>query len=430
MEVGPDRPDARPAPGHPAPGDGNGDGDGGTRLAELELHDVRAFAEATFRPAPDGLTVLTGPNGSGKTTILEAIAFLGTHRSFRSADREAMVRTGADRAMVRSRFVREGRPLTVESELVRGRAPRTLVNRRPVSTRTALAEAVPVTVFSPEDLTVVQGPPARRRDLLDGAIRLLDHRAAADLDVLDRVLRQRAALLRQAGGRLTAEIETTLDVWDARLTETGSRVVAARRSLADALGPEVVRAYADLAGGSGAGGVGGAGEAGSARPGEAAGVAAVLSAEEAVEEAAGVPAPAGAAVQIGYRPSWEGPLDQALAERRADDVRRGVSTVGPHRDDLALALDGRDARTQASQGEQRSIALALRLAVHRLVTAQLGWAPILLLDDVFSELDPARSRSLVRHLPAGQAVLTTAGPLPDGADVAVVVDVRSLSAER
>lgn len=410
MEVGPDHPGARPAPARPAPGPG--DEDGGTRLAELEIHDVRAFTDVTFRPAPDGLTVLTGPNGSGKTTVLEAIAFLGTHRSFRSADREAMVRTGADRAMVRSRFVREGRPLTVESELVRGRAPRTLVNRRPVSTRPALAEAVPVTVFSPEDLTVVQGPPARRRDLLDGAIRLLDHRAAADLDVLDRVLRQRAALLRQAGGRLTAEIETTLDVWDARLSETGSRVVAARRSLADALGPEVVRAYADLAGGSGAAAAAGAGETGSAGPGEAA------------EE------PAEAAVEIGYRPSWEGPLDHALAERRADDLRRGVSTVGPHRDDLALALDARDARTQASQGEQRSIALALRLAVHRLVTAQLGWAPILLLDDVFSELDPARSRALVRHLPAGQAVLTTAGPLPDGADVAVVVDVRSLSAER
>lgn len=374
-------------PGANVPSAGAGTGTG-TRLVELELHDVRVFAEVTFRPDAEGLTVLTGPNGSGKTTILEAIVFLGTHRSFRSADREVMVRTGAARAIIRSRFEREGRPLTVESELVGGRAPRTLVNRRPATSRSALAEAVPVTVFSPDDLAVVQGPPGCRRDLLDAAIRLMDTRAAADLDALERILRQRAALLRQAGGRLSPEVATTLDVWDARLAETGERVVLARRSLVADLAPEVVRAYADLTDG------------------------------------------AGAEVVLQYRTSWDGPLERALAERRGEDLRRGVSTVGPHRDDLGTALGDRDARVQASQGEQRSIALALRLAVHRLVTARSHRSPILLLDDVFSELDPDRSRALVRHLPRGQAVLTTAAPLPEGTDVAAVVDVRSLPVSR
>lgn len=355
---------------------------------ELELHTVRSFTTMTFRADPESLTVLIGPNGSGKTTVLEAIAFLGSHRSFRTANRESMIRIGSERAIVRSLLEREGRPLTVESELPAGRAPRTLVNRRATSTRTALAETVPVTVFSPEDLTVVQGPPARRRELFDGAIRLLDHRAGSDLDVLERILRQRTALLRQAGGRLPADVATTLDVWDSRLAETGERVAEARRALALELEPAVVSAYADLA------------------------------------------STQSPPVTLRYRPSWDGALDDALAARRDDDVRRAATTVGPHRDDVGLELAGRDARAHASQGEQRSLALALRLGVHRLVTEQSGRAPILLLDDVFSELDPDRSQALVRHLPRGQALLTTAAPLPTGLNASSVVDVRTLTALR
>ncbi len=351
---------------------------------------MRSFDRAVFQADPEGLTVLTGPNGAGKTTVLEAVAFVGTHRSFRTANRESLVQTGEERAIIRALLRREGRPLTVESELVPGRSPRTLVNHRPTSARSALAEAVPVTVFSPEDLGVVQGPPARRRELLDGAIRLVDHRTGSDLDVLERVLRQRAALLKQASGRLTADVATTLDVWDARLADAGERVAEARRALAEAVEPQAAQAYADLAGGlDGSGG-------------------------------------RGAPIAVRYRPSWDGDLAGALAARRTDDVRRAATTVGPHRDDVELALYGRDARTHASQGEQRSLALALRLALHRLVAERTGHAPILLLDDVFSELDQDRSRELARHLPPGQALLTTAAPLPPGLQAASVVDVRTL----
>lgn len=367
-----------------APGEERVGGTANVHLVELELRNVRSFVEGVIRPDTSALTVLIGPNGSGKTTVLEAIAFLGTHRSFRTATRDSMIRTGADQALIRSRLEREGRPLTVESELVSGRAPRTLVNHRATSSRAGLAETVPVTVFSPEDLTAVQGPPARRRELLDAALRLVDRRAGADLDVLDRVLRQRAALLRQAGNRLSAEVATTLDVWDSRLSASGERVVAARRALLTDLEPQVVRSYADLAG------------------------------DDRL------------AISLRYAQSWPGSLGEALLAHRAEDLRRAVTTVGPHRDDLVLELGGRDARTHASQGEQRSLALALRLAVHRLVTIRTQRAPILLLDDVFSELDPQRSLALVRHLPRGQALLTTAAPVPSGLDVASVVDVRSL----
>ena len=361
-------------------------------LRRLQLADFRVFADAELDPDPEGTTVITGPNGAGKTTFLEAIAYLGTQRSFRTTAREAMIRTGADRAILRAELVREDLPVLVEAELTPGRS-RTQVNRQPARSRRDTASAVPVTVFSPEDLAVVQGGPVWRRDLLDDALRLLDHRTAATLDEVDRVLRQRAALLRQAGGRLSDEVQTTLEVWDERLATAGSTVADARQDLVAELQPLVAGSYAALAG------------SGGNRP--------------ATADRSGV-------LEVRYRRSWSGALGEALLAARQDDLRRGVTTVGPHRDDLDLGLGGRDASTQASQGEQRCVALALRLAVHRLVTDRSGAPPILLLDDVFSELDPDRSRALVNQLPAGQAILTTAVPLPEGVDVALVVDVRTV----
>ena len=360
-------------------------------LHHLHLLDFRAFTEAHFSPDPTGTTVLTGPNGTGKTTLLEATAYLGTGRSFRGTPRrDVMIRAGAERAVIRAELDDAGRPVLVEAELVAGGRARAQVNRQVVSARRQLAEAVPVTVFSPDDLAIVQGGPVRRRDLVDDALRLLDPRSAAHLDQVERVLRQRGALLRQAGGRLTPEVETTLDVWDDRLIGAADAVVADRRALVDQLEPAAAEAYAALA-------------------------------------AAGAEERRADRLSLAYLGSWEGPLAPALAAARRDDVRRAVTTVGPHRDDLGLRLGGRDAREQASQGEQRGVALALRLAVHRLVTAARTAPPVLLLDDVFSELDPGRARALVRQLPPGQALLTTAVPLPDDVAVAAVVDVGSLA---
>jgi DNA replication and repair protein RecF len=354
-------------------------------LIQLSMKDFRIFADAVVEPSGEGTTVLSGPNGSGKTTVLEAVAFLGSQRSFRGAPRDAMVRGGCERGYVRGELNDGGRKVTVETEITRGPGEsRAQVNRQRAR-RADLAAAVPVTVFSPDDLAVVQGGPAARRGLLDDALASLDRRAATAVEDTDRALRQRGALLRQAAGRRSPEIEATLDVWDERLATAGTALVAARRSLLEELSPLAEEAYKVLADSS---------------------------------DSAGV--------RLRYEQSWDGPFDVALAERRREDLRRGATTAGPHRDDVAVELAGRDSRVQASQGEQRCLALALRLGVHQLLTARLGHPPILLLDDVFSELDPDRSRALVRQLPRGQSLLSTAVPLPEGMDVALVIDVRRL----
>ncbi|MGH8989853.1 MAG: DNA replication/repair protein RecF, partial [Acidimicrobiales bacterium] len=287
--------------------------DASSNLCRLELRDVRLFVEAHLDLTAEATTVLTGANGSGKTTLLEAVAFLGSQRSFRTTAREALVRDGEERAVIRARLEREARPLLVESEVRANGSARTLVNHNPVQGRAALAEAVAVTVFSPDDLGLVQGPPARRREMMDAALRVTDARAAADLDAMDRILRQRAALLRQAGGRLGPEVAATLDVWDERLSTTGRAVSDARRALLVQVAPAVSASYEALAG----------------------------------------PGAAGAAVTMTYVPGWEGDLSDALATSRREDVRRAASTVGPHRDEVVLAIERRDARVRASQGEQR-----------------------------------------------------------------------------
>jgi DNA replication and repair protein RecF len=351
-------------------------------LLRLELIDFRIFTAAAFVPEVEGTTVITGPNGTGKTSVLEALVYLGTGRSFRGAPRDALVRGGAERAIIRAELRHDASPTLVEAEVLPAGRSRTQVNRKTASGRKDLAAATPCTIFSPEDLALVGGGPAIRRQLLDDALGLVDAEGARAADEVDRVLRQRAALLRQAGGRVSPDVATTLDVWDQRLADAGKILVTARERLVLALDEYVGPAYARLAG----------------------------VAEQVV-------------VQQRYVRSWPGELLSALEDSRRDDLRRGVNTVGPHRDDLLLTLDGREARTHASQGEQRCLALALRIGVHQLVVARTKVVPTLLLDDVFSELDPARSKALVAELPPGQSILTTAAPLPAGIDVARMVHI-------
>jgi DNA replication and repair protein RecF len=351
----------------------------------MELVNFRIFGAGLFSPEAEGTTVVTGPNGTGKTSVLEALAYLGTGRSFRGSPREAMVRTGEERAIIRAELDNDNSPTLVEAEIVPAGRSRTQVNRKVANGRKELATATPCTIFSPEDLVIISGGPRGRRDLLDDTLGFLDPKGARAADEVERILRQRAALLRQSGGRVTADVVSTLDVWDHRLAAAGTTLVMARERLVGDLEEFVGPAYGRLAGSEGR-----------------------------------------TLVGQRYVRSWGGDLLAALQAHRTDDLRRGVNTMGPHRDDLLLEIEGREARTHASQGEQRCLALALRIGIHQLVLSRTSVVPTLLLDDVFSELDPARSRALVAELPPGQSILTTAVPLPVGISVAHIVPIEQL----
>ena len=355
------------------------------QLRTLWLRDFRGYEQAELHPAP-GLTAVVGENGQGKSNLLEAVAYLATLESFRGAPTEAMVRVGADTAVVRAELERDGRELLVEAELSRHGRNRVHVNKQRLRRARDLLGALRVTVFAPDDLAVVKEGPALRRRYVDELVVALTPRHDALRMEVDRVLRQRSALVRQVAGtrpeRLAPDVAATLDVWDAKLAEAGEALAAARRRALAELGPGLEKAYGQVT-------------------------------------------PRGGVVAVSYQSTWpEGGLLEALQAARADDLRRGVTTVGPHRDDVLVELDGLPARLHASQGEQRSLALALRLAGHDLVTAAIGSPPLLLLDDVFSELDPFRSAALVAHLPAGQTLLTTASGLPPGAVPDLVVEVH------
>ena len=352
------------------------------RLRRLWLTDFRSYDAAELAPSA-GLTVVVGANGEGKTNLLEAIGYLATLSSFRGAPGDALIRQGCATAVVRADVVdADGREALLEAELRATGRDRVLVNRQPLKRARDLLGTLRVSVFSPDDLVLVKGGPAERRTYLDQTLVACAPKHDQTLADLDRVLRQRNALLKGGGGRLDADAAFTLDVFDAKLVQVGERLGTARASLVERLEPIVAKAY-------------------------------------------DVVASAAASVSMTYEAPWraEG-LAARLAAARAEDVRRGVTTVGPHRDDVVLTIEGMPARTHASQGEQRSLSLALRLAAHELVTEFARSAPILLLDDVFSELDPDRSVALLRALPQGQALLTTAGVLPQGLEPDQVVSVR------
>jgi DNA replication and repair protein RecF len=352
-------------------------------VRRLELVDFRNYVSASFDLDP-GTTAVIGRNGHGKTNFAESLAYLSTLTSFRGAPPEALIRVGAETAILRATVVHEdGREVLVEAELSRAGRNRVLVNRQKLPRVRDLLGVVRVSVFSPDDLALVKGGPAERRAFMDDTLVALALKYDAMRLELDRVVRQRNTLLKQAAGRLDAGATITLDVWDARLAELGDQFSRGRSVLVERLAPMVAEAYEQLAGRA-------------------------------------VP------TVLGYAPPWRAVgLAAALAAARHDDVRRAVSTVGPHRDEMEIGLEEMPARTHASQGEQRTLALALRLAAHRLIAERTGSTPILVLDDVLSELDGDRADALLVNLPPGQVILTTASSLPTAAHPDAVLEVHA-----
>ncbi len=348
----------------------------------VELTDFRSYERVAVDLDP-GVAVLVGQNGTGKTNLVEALGYVATLDSHRVATDAPLVRAGAASAVIRCEIVHDGRELLVELEIVPGKANRARLNRSPVRRPRDVLGALRMVLFAPEDLELIRGDPSERRRYLDDLLVARQPRYAGVRADYDRVVKQRNALLRTAyltrkvGGTRGQDL-STLAVWDQHLATHGAELMAGRLELVAALGPHLTKAYDAVAAGRAAAGIGYA-----ARLGDA------LSSDRSTLQEA---------------------LLASLAERRPAEVERGVTLVGPHRDDLTLSLGDLPARGYASHGESWSYALALRLAAYDLLRSD-GIEPVLVLDDVFAELDGGRRDRLAALVAdAGQLIVTCAVP--------------------
>ncbi|MBG6099336.1 DNA replication/repair protein RecF [Nocardioides luteus] len=354
-------------------------------VSHLSLHDFRSYPNVEV-PLEAGVTAFVGRNGQGKTNLVEAIDYLSRLQSHRVATDAPLVRAGAEQAVVRAAVVRDGRTATLEVEINAGRANKARINKSPLPRTRDLVGLVRTVVFSPEDLTLVKGDPSDRRRFLDDLMILRAPRLAGVRSDYDRVLKQRNSLLKTAGlarGSAREGALATLAVWDDHLATIGAEILSQRLSLVEALKPYVGKAYETVARGA--------------------------SRDDA---------------EITYKPVVE-PVEttapsvetlrqailEELARRQKDELDRGISLVGPHRDDLLLHISAGAERLPvkgyASHGESWSFALALRLAAYDLLRAD-GDDPILILDDVFAELDSQRRVQLAELVADAEQVLVTA----------------------
>ncbi len=359
-------------------------------VEQLSLVDFRNYAAADLSLHP-GVNVFVGRNGQGKTNLAEAIAYFATLGSHRVSQDAPMVRDGADAAIIRARLAHGERRVILEAQLNRSGSNKARVNGSSVKTA-ELPRYAQVVLFAPEDLQIVRGDPSSRRRFADQLLIQRAPRMAGVLGDYDRVLKQRTALLKSARARgIRGDELSTLDVWDDKLVQLGTQVVRARLALAHDLAQPLAEAYTTIAGAD-------------HRPE----LEWALTIDGAVtdddDDATAVPAPAPRSPQ-----EIEERFRQALAAKRASELDRGLTLVGPHRDDLALRVRGLPVKGYASHGESWSVALALRLASARLLREQsmLG-DPVLILDDVFAELDADRRSRLAGVAVDFEQVIVTA----------------------
>jgi DNA replication and repair protein RecF len=367
-------------------------------VAGLRLTDFRSYEQADLNLGP-GVTTFLGQNGQGKTNLVEAIGYVSVLGSHRVATDGPLVRAGAERAIIALEVARDERTVLVELEINPGRANRARINRSPVPRAREALGLLRTVLFAPEDLALVKGDPSERRRFLD---ELLVQRAPRVLGVktdYDRILKQRNALLKSASAARrgnAVDVTRTLEVWDEQLAQTGGELIAARIALIGDLRPHLADAYALIAGGA----------------------EAVSWADATLTYASAL----GDVEPSTDREVWRVALLEGIGRRREEELARGLTLVGPHRDDLTLGLGGMPAKGFASHGESWSIALGLRLAGLEVLRAD-GDDPVLILDDVFAELDGPRRRRLSERVATCTQVLITAAV---GEDVPPELDGRRL----
>ncbi|WP_028707490.1 DNA replication/repair protein RecF [Propionicicella superfundia] len=350
-------------------------------VRHLSLSNFRSYESADIALGP-GVTVFTGANGQGKTNLVEAVEYISTGGSHRVSSTVPLVRAGAAGAVIRVRAqagVDDDREVLLEVEITPGKAGRARLNRSAVRRAREIVGILRTVVFSPEDLTIVKGDPAERRRFIDELVTTRWPRLAGVRADYERVLRQRSALLKSLGGnprRAEADdVAITLDAWDGQLARHGGELLAARLSTLAELHPYLQATYETIA---------------PVKNAVAAAYASRVDLPDSVD-------PAGLAAALGA----------SLRARRGDEVARGLCLVGPHRDDITFTIGDLPARGYASHGESWSLALALRLAANELLLAE-GGRPVLVLDDVFAELDATRRDRLAAQVAAAEQVLITA----------------------
>ena len=361
-------------------------------VTHLTLTDFRNY-ETLDVALNAGANLFVGSNGQGKTNLVESLGYLSTLGSHRVSTDHAMIRQGRDSAIVRARLVHGEREILAEVQLNRAGANRAQINRSAIKTR-ELPRYFSSVLFAPEDLALVRGEPSGRRRFLDELLVLRTPRMSAVIADYERVLRQRNTLLktaRNARGDLS-----TLDIWDERLVSFGSEIIVARSSLLAELSPEVARAYRSIAGADHA-----------AKVSSHLSIFASSADDDTVDSSATRSGPLeNAMVAEGFRAS--------LARLRRSEVERGITLAGPHRDDAILELNGMPARGYASHGESWSFALALKLASAEVLRRESSSGdPVVILDDVFAELDESRRGRLAEAVGDFEQVLITAAVFGD-----------------
>jgi DNA replication and repair protein RecF len=384
-------------------------------LTRLALTDFRSYPSADVSLAP-GVTIFGGQNGEGKTNLVEAVGYVATLASHRVSQDAPLIRQGAERAIIRAGITDATRDLLVEIEVNPGRANRVRLNRVPLRRPREVLGALRTVLFAPEDLSLVKGDPGERRRFMDDLLVAMAPRYAAVRSDYDRVLKQRTALLKSAGpkaGRASRgsreAVMTTLDVWDAHLARIGAELLVAREHLVEAVRPHVERAYLQVASGEDPQDVHKGPASLSYRRSFGTG-------EQTGEQGVGAETEIARSDHKERVMAAEAGLRAALAEARDSELERGVCLVGPHRDELQLSVRGLPARGYASHGESWSLALALRLASFELLRAGRE-DPVLILDDVFAELDAGRRDRLARLVAGSEQVLVTAAVPEDVPEV-------------
>jgi DNA replication and repair protein RecF len=359
-------------------------------VAAMALADFRNYRQVQVAMAA-GPNVIVGANGQGKTNLIEALGYLATLSSHRVAVDAPMIRVDARAAVIRATVVSPLRTCSIELELAQGRANRAQVNRSPVTSPRDVLGILRAVIFAPEDLALVKGDPAERRSFLDRLLALRAPRYLAIRSDYDRIVRQRTALLKTAGAarRAGRTDVRTLDVWDQQLAQVGAELLAGRLRMVALLQAPVESAYQDVSGQQGPTDLSYRSSLG----------------DDLVTDITGDP-------DFG-RQQLADRLLLATSERRSQELDRGTCLVGPHRDDLTLGLRGLPAKGYASHGECWSFALALRLASYQILRDEGDGDPVLILDDVFAELDAGRRSRLAELVAGAEQVLVTAAVADD-----------------